>query len=62
MSLSETLEQIEKAAEFCDEDGRFIPAKLAEWIMRKYTFATMMDNEETYTFTWMVSTSPWVTL
>jgi len=50
MSLNETLEQIEKAAEFCDEDGRFIPAKLAEWIMRKYTFATMMDNEETYVY------------
>lgn len=50
MSLSETLEQIEKAVEFCDEDGRFIPAKLAEWIMRKYTFATMMDNEETYVY------------
>ena len=50
MSLSETFEQIEKAVEFCDEDGRFIPAKLAEWIMRKHTFATMMDNEETYVY------------
>jgi len=50
MSLSETLEQIERSVDFCDEDGRFIPAKLAEWIMGKYTFATMMDNEETYVY------------
>jgi putative DNA primase/helicase len=50
MKLSETLEQIEKAAEFYDEDERFIPAKLAEWIMKKFTFATMMDNEETYVY------------
>jgi putative DNA primase/helicase len=31
-------------------DGGFVPAKLAENIMKKYTFATMMDNEETYVY------------
>jgi P4 family phage/plasmid primase-like protien len=35
---------------FCDDDGRFIPAKLAEWIMGKYTLITMMDNEETFVY------------
>lgn len=35
---------------FCDDKGQFIPAKLAEWIMGKYSLATMMDNEETYVY------------
>lgn len=35
---------------FCDEDGHFVPAKLAEWIMSKYTFVTMMDNQETFVY------------
>ena len=35
---------------FFDEERGFIPAKLAEWIMSRYTFATMMDNLETYVY------------
>jgi putative DNA primase/helicase len=35
---------------FCGKNGKFIPKLLADDIMSKYTFATMMDNEETYVY------------
>ena len=35
---------------FFDGDGKFIPKLLADYIMERHTFITMMDNEETYVY------------
>lgn len=39
-----------KYDDFCDAEKRFVPAKLAEWVMGQYTFITMMDNQETFVY------------
>lgn len=44
---SESLPPLEA---FFDGDGKFVPPFLARWIMEKYTFLTMTDNEETYVY------------
>lgn len=36
--------------DYFDEHGRFVPKLLADDIMSAYSFATMMDNEETYVY------------
>ncbi len=33
---------------FFDDEGRFVPKLLADYIMEKHSFLTMTDNEETY--------------
>jgi P4 family phage/plasmid primase-like protien len=48
--LKDENEETERTIAFFDFEGKFVPKLLADYIMEKHVFITMMDNEETYAY------------